>query len=160
MQRILTIHRVLANVAGFLVLVLILLIVVDAGGRFLFNKPFRGGTEISKILLAWVFFLPFAYALIQGTHVRITLVLTHLPHRLHLVAEVLIDLLSLVFLGLVVYASGKQFWESFIVGEVMAAPIWVPFWAAKLAVPVGCLLLAAQFSIHLVAYLQQLVKRS
>ncbi len=37
---------------------------------------------------------------------------------------------------------------SFAIGEEMAAPIWIPFWLPKLALPVGCLLIGIQLGQH------------
>ncbi len=160
MQKILSIHKKLATIFGLLVMVLMFLIVVDAGGRFLFNQPLSGGVEMSRVVLAWILFLPLAYALVQGTHVRVTMLIMRLPHRLHLAAEVLVAILSLLFFGLAIYAGWGQFWDSFIVGEDMGAPIWIPFWLAKLALPLGCLLIAAQLGIGLAANLRQLGRRN
>lgn len=158
MQKILIFHKILANIIGLLILAITLIIVVDAGGRFLFDKPLLGGVEISKVLLAWILFCSLTWSLLQGAIVQVTMVIGRLPTRLYLVFEVLIAILSLLFFGLVVYAGWLQFWESFVVGEEMAAPIWVPFWLAKLAVPVGCFLIGMQIGINFVARLLKLLR--
>jgi len=136
------------------------IIVADSGGRFLFDKPLLGAVEVSRVVLAWVLFGSIVYALVQGTHVRVTLLLARFPLRLRLVAEALIIVLSMVYFGLAVYQGWGQFRDSFIASETMAAPIWIPFWLAKLALPVGCLLIAVQFGINLVANFRQLAGRS
>ena len=159
MQKILSIHRVLASILGLLIIVLMFIIVVDTGGRFLFDQPLSGAVEISRVVLAWILFLPLAYALVQGTHIQVTMLLMRLRHWFRLVAEVIIVVLSLLYFGLAVYAGWGQFWESFRVGEDMGAPIWIPFWIAKAAVPIGCLLIAAQLGIGLVVRVRQLSKR-
>ena len=160
MQKILSTHRVVATMSGSLVMVLMFIIVVDSGGRFMLAKPLQGAVEISRVVLAWVLFGSLAYALVQGTHVRVTLFLTRLPRRLYLIVEILIIILSLLFFGLVVYAGWGQFWESFALNEAMAAPIWIPFWLAKLALPVGCLWIATQLGIDLVDNLRHPGRRS
>lgn len=153
MEKIVRFHKSLANVLGLLIVLLVLIIAVDAGGRFLFNKPLPGPIEVSKVILGWVLFLSLAYALVQGTHIQVQLFLLRCPPRLRLVADILIDTLGLCFFGVITYSGWKQFWESFTVGETMPAPIWIPFWLAKLAVPVGCLMFAGQFGINAVSRL-------
>ncbi len=160
MQRILSAHKVVATIVGALVMVLMFIIVVERGGRFLFGKPLQGAVEISRVVLAWVLFGSLAYALVQGVHVRVTLFLTRFPQRPRLIAEAIIIALSLLFFSLAVYQGWGQFWDSFTQHETMAAPIWIPFWLAKLALPVGCFIIAAQLGIDLVANLRQLGGRS
>lgn len=160
MQKILRIHSVLAVIFGLLLVVLMFVIVIDIGGRFFFLKPLPGGVEIARVLLAWIFFLPLAYALVTGAHVRVTVLLTRLPHRLSSIADGLGTIFSISFLSLAVYASWKQFWESFVVGETLPAPIWIPFWLAKLALPIGCSLITAQLIINLVVHFRQLARRN
>ena len=148
MQTILKFQKVLASILGLLVLVLMFIIVIEVFGRFLFNTPLKGGVEISTIVMTWILFLPLAYALVRGAHVRVTLVVMHLPSRLHLIVEILVSMVTLGFLGLVTYAGWLQFWDSFSVGEIMPAPIWLPLWLAKLAVPLGFFLFFLQLCVN------------
>lgn len=153
MRKILSFHKGLATALGLLVIVLTLLIVVDVGGRFFFNKPLKGGVEISRTVLAWILFLSLAYGLIQGTHVRVTLITMRLKPRLHFMAEVFTALVSLLFFGFGFYSGLEQFKLSYMIGEEMAAPIWIPFWLPKLGLPIGCFLIGAHLSIDLIARL-------
>jgi len=150
MQKILNFHRRLANFLGLLILALMFVIVIDVVGRFFFNKPLQGGVEISQLLLAWILFLPLAYALFRGAHVQVTILLMYLSRRHKLIAETIITILSLGLFGLAIYAGWNYFWESISVGETMAAPIWLPLWLAKLAALLGFLLIFIQLCINLV----------
>jgi TRAP-type C4-dicarboxylate transport system permease small subunit len=154
MRKILSFHRGLATALGLLVIVLTILIVVDVSGRFFFNKPLKGGVEISRAVLAWILFLSLAYGLIQRAHVRVTLITMRLKPRLHFMAEVFTALVSLLFFGFGFYSGWEQFKLSFVVGEEMAAPIWIPFWLPKLALPIGCFLIGAHLIIDLVSHFQ------
>jgi C4-dicarboxylate transporter DctQ subunit len=152
MEMIARIHRTLATVLGGLVLILMFVIIVDVVGRFGLNKPLPGGVEVSMLLFVWVIFLPLAYVLFEGNHVRLTLLLSRLPQQGRSIAEVINAILSLLLFGLLMYAGWSQFWESFLLGETMAAPIWIPLWVGKLAVPLGCLLMVTQLCIDLVTH--------
>ncbi len=143
------IHRTLATILGCLILILMLVITVDVVGRFVFNSPLPGGVEISSLLFVWVIFLPLAYVLFEGNHVRLTLLLLRFPQQGRSIAELINAVLSLFFFGFLMYAGWTQFLESFRIAETMAAPIWIPLWIGKLAVPLGCFLIVAQFCIDL-----------
>ncbi len=59
--------------SGVLVL-LTLLVVVDVSMRYLFLKPIPGAAEMTELMLPYIAFCSFAYALVAGAHVRMTLV--------------------------------------------------------------------------------------
>jgi TRAP-type C4-dicarboxylate transport system permease small subunit len=150
MQKILRFQKVLANILGLLVLVLMFIIVIEVVGRFLFDTPLKGGVEFSTIVMTWILFLPLAYALVRGAHVRVTLIVMHLPPRVSLIVEILVSIVSLGFFGLITYVGWLQFWDSISVGEIMPAPIWLPLWFAKLAVPLGFFLFFVQLSVNMI----------
>jgi C4-dicarboxylate transporter DctQ subunit len=143
-------YKGLATVLGVLVMVIMFLIVIDVGGRYLFDSPLLGGVEVSRVVLAWILFLALVYGLVQGAHVRVSLVINRFPPRLRLMSEVFTAVLSLGFFALATYSGWEQFKLSFEVSEEMPSPIWIPFWLPKLAVPIGCFLMAVQLGIDLV----------
>jgi TRAP-type C4-dicarboxylate transport system permease small subunit len=158
MEKIVAFHKKLATILGMLILVLMFIIVVDACGRFMFNKPLPGAVELSRVVLAWILYLSLPWGLIQGVHVRVMLFLDRYPPRLRQTVEIMIVFLSMVVFSLMIYAGSRMFWNSFKFGETMAAPIWIPFWLAKLAVPVGCLMMALHFPIDLIARLKLMAR--
>ena len=159
MQKVLSFHRVVGTLSGLLVMVLMFLILIDVIGRKFFNQPLLGAVEVSTLILSWILFVPLAYALVQGIHVRVTMVLGRLSPRRRLVAEVIIAALCLTFFVMAVYAGWNGFWISFSARENMAAPFWIPLWLAKMALPIGCFLMAMQLAIGLVNYIRQLGRR-
>lgn len=150
MGRLMSFYKGLATVLGVLVMVIMFLIVIDVGGRYLFDSPLLGGVEVSRVVLAWILFLALVYGLVQGAHVRVSLVINRFPPRLRLMSEVFTAVLSLGFFALATYSGWEQFKLSFEVSEEMPSPIWIPFWLPKLAVPIGCFLMAVQLGIDLV----------
>ena len=150
MEKLLKFHKNLANILGALIILLVVIIVVEAGGRYLFKKPLPGPIEVSRMILAWILFLSLAYALVQKAHVQVTLILERFSPTSRFWADTIVDTVSLIFFGLIMYSGWLQFLDSYRVDEVMAAPIWIPFWLGKLAVPAGCLLFIFQFFVQIV----------
>lgn len=149
MQKLLKLHNSLANIVGLLIILISLIIVVEVGSRFLFNKPLPGPIEGSRVILAWALFMSLAYGLVQRVHIQVQLFSGHYPRRVRFVMDNLIDVVTLCFFGILTYSAWQQFWESFKMSETMAAPIWIPFWLAKLALPIGCLIFVIQLVINL-----------
>ena len=122
---------------SIVILAIVLLVVADVSGRYLFNSPIKGSLELSGVMLAIVAFLCFSYALIQRTHIRMTLLLDRLPVRLQLIAEIVAGVAGIVFFLLLDLGGIDQFWTSFVIRELMPATITIPYWIPKMVLPIG-----------------------
>lgn len=152
-------YRVYAGlffVSGIALFALMLLTVADVTGRYVFNKPISGTIEISQQMMAFIILLGLAFALVKGVHVRVGLVLDKLPRRLQIPAEVVADITGLFLCGLVTCGSWTQFLDSWIVGEWMPAAVKIPWWPAKLVMPIGFCFIALEFFIRLLSRLIEL----
>jgi len=152
-------NAILAYIAGAVLLLMMLLTVVDVTGRFTLNKPIRGGIEIAQVMMAYVVFFAFAYALIKGAHVRVSLLLERFPLRIRLAMEVLSAVLGVFLFGFLTWGSWRLFWESWIAREWMPAAIRVPWWLPKFALPLGMFFITVQFLIYMVINVSQLRSR-
>lgn len=159
MQKLSGFHRVVANIAGLFVIALVLIIVFDSAGRFFFNKPLQGATEISRIMLAWILFGAITWALVRKIHIRVDFFADKFPMKMQLTVEIIYCLVSIGFFILALWAGWHQFLESLLTAETMPAPIWIPAWAGKLAVPVGCFIIAAQLVVNLFAMIRSMAGR-
>jgi TRAP-type C4-dicarboxylate transport system permease small subunit len=153
-------NKWIAISAGFLIIVVTVLIVIDSVGRFLFNKPLIGGVEISILLSAFIVFLGLAYALIQGAHVQFTLFEVMFPPKFRRGCNVFINSVGMLFMALAFYATSRQFWESWVAGETMMAAVKIPYWLAKFALPIGFLLITVQFGFNIISILNKSNTRS
>ena len=150
-----TVYDRLALVSAAVLLAIMLLTVADVTGRYVLNRPIRGAIEISMQMMSYVVFLCLAYTLVKGAHVRISLALDSLPQRLRIQAEVIA---GLCLCGLLVWGSWAQFRDSWVVWELMPAAIDIPWWPAKLAMPIGFFAMAFQFSAYLLSHLIELAR--
>lgn len=149
-------NKWIAIVTGSLIIVVTLLIVIDSAGRFLFNKPLTGGVEISILLSAFIVFGGLAYALIQGAHVQFTLFEVMFPPKGRRICDIFINLMGMLFMAFALYATSGQFWESWLARETMMAAVKIPYWLAKLALPIGFFLITVQFGFYLVSSIRKL----
>lgn len=142
------VNRYLGLGLGGVALGLALLITVDVTARHFFNSPIAGVLEVSKVVLAYMVFLSLAFALTQQAHIRVTLVRERVSKR----AKMVLDLVSL-FAGVVVTVlllsyAWRFFWEAWVVLERMNAPVPMPLWLAKLALPLGLSLFCLQWVLY------------
>lgn len=129
---------------------MILMIVVDVIGRFVFNRPLPATVDMSELVLPWIIFLPMAYTLAIKGHVRVTLLTSRVPLRSQKCLEAFACILGFAIFVLLAIRGWSFFWDSFIIRERMLAPIYLPMFIGKLAMPIGLVLIAFQFLLQIV----------
>ncbi|MBA7657392.1 hypothetical protein ES703_65329 [subsurface metagenome] len=151
------VNRVAAIISAVVLLGMMLLVVCDALGRSVLLMPIPGAVEGTGLLMPYIIFFAFAYTLVVGGHVRVSLLLDRLPARFQLRAEVLACIIGVAFFGILTYYGWIHFWESFVIREFMMAPIKLPWWVGKLAMPIGLFIMSVQFLFLLLGYIAELV---
>ncbi|MBY6091890.1 TRAP transporter small permease [Maritimibacter alkaliphilus] len=72
-------RRLLAVLCGVILLVMMGLTVVDVIGRYVFNSPLVGATELTELLLAAVVFIGLPAVSLDDEHVTVDLLTSRLP---------------------------------------------------------------------------------
>jgi TRAP-type mannitol/chloroaromatic compound transport system permease small subunit len=145
----------------WLVLAAVLISCVNAIIRKAFNWSSNSLLEIQWYLFSAIFLFCAGYTLLRNQHVRIDVVSGRLSKR----AQAWIDILGTVFFLLplaimVMYLSWPVFVQAYQRHEVSTNAGGLIIWPARLLVPIGFLLLAAQGISELikrVAFLKRLI---
>jgi TRAP-type C4-dicarboxylate transport system permease small subunit len=135
--------------ASLALLCLTLMIVADTFFRYVFSAPFPASVEISQLIQPYVVFLPLAYAMATGSHVRVTLLTERIGGKPKRWISCLAYLVGLLFFSIMAYMSGLNFWESFRINETMLAAIKLYWWIGKLAMPLGTAMIAIECAYQL-----------
>jgi TRAP-type C4-dicarboxylate transport system permease small subunit len=139
-----SLNRLLVYLSCLALLGMSIMISVDVVLRFFFNAPLPASVEISQLIEPWVIFLPFAYTLAIGGHVRVTLITMRISPRWQAVCEIFACGVDFVFFLILGYFSWIEFAHSLSINEIMLAAIRLPWWAGKLAMPIGVFVIAIQ----------------
>jgi TRAP-type C4-dicarboxylate transport system permease small subunit len=130
------------------IFLMVVLTCVDVFGAKLFRAPVFGALDM--MMLAQLLAVTFAgaMALIQGRHVQVEFIMILLPRRIQALVDALINVLCLVFFGIVV-------WRLFVYGqyiqtgreETMTAhiPLFPFAYASAVAIIPFCLVFLQQF---------------
>ena len=145
----------------WLVLAAVLISCINAIIRKAFNWSSNSLLEIQWYLFSAIFLFCAGYTLLRNQHVRIDVISGRLSKR----AQAWIDILGTVFFLLplaimVMYLSWPVFVQAYQRHEVSTNAGGLIIWPARLLVPVGFLLLAAQGISELikrVAFLKRLI---
>lgn len=132
------------GLSGLALLVLTLMTTADTFMRYVFNAPFPASVEISQLIQPYVIFLPFAFALSSGSHVRVTLFTDKLKGRPKAIVDFIPFLIGSIFFTVMTYISWIRFYDSFRINETMLAAIRLYWWVGKMAMPIGLGLMTIQ----------------
>jgi TRAP-type C4-dicarboxylate transport system permease small subunit len=125
---------IVAAVATFGMMVLT---TIDAGGRYLFNRPILVAFELSTnyLMVAAVFLaLPHAYR--QGANIRVTFFVDRLGRRPRLVIDHTVQLISILYGAMLVFAT---FWQAHHIMSTgtMFTTVDLPLWPGHVLVSLG-----------------------
>ena len=126
--------------SGILAFILMFFISADVAFRYFLNSPIPGTFEISRLSLTWICFLGIFSGYSSKAHVRVTILTSRLPkYQSHF--EFIAGIFWLLVFSFLIFESTFFFWDSFMNREAFPGLIPVPYWLAKLSMPVGSLLL-------------------
>lgn len=139
------------NLLGAIWVVLImLLITADVGGRAFFNAPLAGVPEIVKISVVGLVWCMMAHTLKIDAHLRSTILLDRMSPGGRRSVEFVACLLGAVMFGLIVYSGWDQMIEAWRIGEFEGEePVRVPTYPVRSLVVLGAALTALQFLVML-----------
>ncbi len=139
--------RWMGTLGGFGTLAVMIVVIVDVGGRALFDQPLPGGNEFAELLLVALIFLGLAAAQQRRQHYRVEVLTNHLSPGLRRVLSAIGLLASLLVVGLLAWLSLRHAWQATLKGEASYGIISFPIWPARLVVAIGLALLAMQLLI-------------
>lgn len=135
-----TVHqatKVLALLAVFCIVVMLVAIVADVTRRTLFGQAVPGVVELAEVMMVAIVFLGLGFAERRGAHVSMTLLVRKLPPRTAAVVNGLGLLLVMAVVGWMVYVTADRALISFEAREFRFGLVRVPVWPARIAIAVG-----------------------
>lgn len=123
--------RALRGLVALVLLALMMVTVVDVVGRDLFDRPLRGGYELSGLMLMVLFYIALPGATAGGHHIAVSLIDRAAPARLRAGLALARDLLGaavMIALALFVLRSGlaaARYQETTLLLRLPVAPFRV-----------------------------------
>ncbi len=147
----------LYNLAGAIAALSILGICLVVSGQVLLNILARIGgpgwsytipsyADFSGFFLATATFMALAYTLRAGGHIRVNLLVGHLPARPRWLLELLTLALGAVMAGYATYYTASLLGESYRYGDMSPGIVAIPLWIPQLGMVAGLGLLALAFA--------------
>jgi TRAP-type C4-dicarboxylate transport system permease small subunit len=117
-----------------------IIVTIDVTGRFLFNKPLRGGIEIVEELMVCVIFLLLAYVTETEKHIKVDIFISLMEQK----APRLSRLISFVFDMLMIFVLAILTWQGFRGGlQAMGSgevtdSLQIPHYPFRFVLMAGC----------------------
>lgn len=144
-EKIERILMVLGAASGLATLLIMISVVADVSGRFFFNRPIHGATELSELLLVAMVFFGLAATQQNRQNYAIDMIARHLPARLQTLLDLFGYLFCLAVSVTLAWFSSRQALDSFARGEAGFGIVPFPIWPARFILATGLWLLALQF---------------
>ena len=153
-------HRIetlLIIFSGLAVAGLVVLAVLSVSGRFLFNQPLAGYIDWIQQFMPVIAFTGISYALRNGTHIRMDMLINKAKGRQFYAAEFISTLLIFALMLFLLWGSYTHFSRSFDLAQPLfsrdsSIDIGLPLWPAKLLIPVSFAIMVLRAIIQLFAY--------
>ena len=137
--------------ASAAIFILMLFVVCEVIGRYVFNRPIPGAIDWIEVYMAIFAFLPAAYAQRLGVHVRMELVIAKMRGRLLWGVECFAVCIGVIYCLIIIDKSWEHFLRSIIDGD-STIDVQLQTWPGKLVVPVALTLLCIRLIIQVWGY--------
>src|SRR3954468_21749487 len=140
----------LAWIAAFALTLIALVTFGDVVGRYFFHAPFAFTVELTQMAMAIIVYFGVGLVTHENAHISADVVTLRLPPQLRALLVLATNLLSLVFLAVVVW---RLWWQAeFLRGKGDTTMVWtVPLWPIAIAVAAGSILFLTGLLLQLIA---------
>jgi len=122
----------------------------DVIGRYFFNQPIPGTTELIKTAIIAIVFLGFPYALYKKAHIRTTVLTQRLSPGYEKWLEIISSIIGITIFSLVCIYGWKAAVKAWAVNEFEGVQLRVPTYPSRFIMVLGSFLLVVQYLINLV----------
>jgi TRAP-type C4-dicarboxylate transport system permease small subunit len=144
------------GLSAVFVLVLMVLVMADIIGRYLFNRPVPMTYEVGSFMMVFIVFLGLAYTQRVGAHIRVEFLTLHLSPRTRALLDIIASVLGLGLYAVITYEGFLWSWASWEVGDYVAGLVNIPRYPSQFVVPFGAAILCLQFLADIVRRLSEL----
>ncbi len=148
--------NILGYIAGWFVLVIMLLVLVEVISRYVFHRPLMVSDEFGSYLLVAVSYLAAAYAWKEKGHVRITALVSRLPQGVSSWLRLITMLLALVVAIGLSWSAYSYLQTSFRLGMASGSWLHFPLQGPHMTLMIGFTLLSLMILVEVTRAIKNL----
>jgi TRAP-type C4-dicarboxylate transport system permease small subunit len=133
--------------AGALAL-MVLIVVSNVMGRYVFRKPVLGAVEMVGLLTVVVVFCVLAFTESKGAHIVVDIVISRLPGRTKAIMTSVMCFIGAVFFIVVGWQGWDLMWSNLFPDMRTTGVLSIPFAPFMFIMAFGCLLFGLELLVH------------
>lgn len=137
---------------------MMLLVTGDVLGRYLFNSPIHGTTEITEFMMVGLLYFTLAHTQALKAHIRVDMLVSLFSPRARLICEEITYFLGFILLALITWQSLVSAIQAWKIGETTFGLILFPLFPAKVLIPIGCFIVCLRLILDFFHGLRNLRK--
>lgn len=131
------VEKFLKHGAAFITLSMMLLTVIEISLRKLVGYSMEGVYEAIELMLVLIVYLGLAHAQQLGKNVRVEVLLMRVPFKVKQALEAFTMVLTVAFITLAIWMTGKEAWASWLIKETTFLPAALPIYVARATITIG-----------------------
>ena len=140
----------LAELAGWIVVVMMLTISYDVAARYIFNAPTTWSFEINRYMLIMVVFIGGAWTLPAGGHVSVDIAVERVSERKRMILDIVTSVMAAVYVFIFLAESVVFTWDAIAHNVKSTEYLAWPLWPIRAFLVIGGLLLLLEYIIRIV----------
>ena len=142
-------ERVFMAVAVGCMVAIMLLVSIDALGRYLFNSPLQWAYElVTYFLMVAVVYFAASSTFQQGDHVGVDLFYHMMSPRIRVWSMILCSLLAVIVFGLITWSGFKDVAKYYTENDFIIGYVLWPTWLSYIPIPLGAGLMVLRMLNH------------
>ncbi len=142
------INRICAEVCGWMLSVVMILLVVDVVCRT-FATPVMGVAELAMFVMIGTVYAGLGNCEMLHNHVRVESLVERLPARMQKVVMILTYIVAILTIGVTTYAMCDNAWSSFVDKESIAGAVAYVLYPVKFVMAIGMIVYTLQLVVNL-----------
>ncbi|SMD12372.1 TRAP-type mannitol/chloroaromatic compound transport system, small permease component [Desulfocicer vacuolatum DSM 3385] len=149
MGKISQFNKIMGEMAGWIVVAMMLTISFDVAMRYLFNAPTTWSFEVNRYMLIMVVFLGGPWTLTAGGHVSVDLVTDTMGGKRKLRLDIVTSVMAFAYMLMFTWESMVFTWDAWENATRSTEYLAWPLWPIRMFLVVGGALLSIQYLIKI-----------
>jgi C4-dicarboxylate transporter, DctQ subunit len=145
-------------ITGGLTMVMMIAVMREVLGRYLFQSPTEWSVEVTCYLIVIMGYLALPYTELKDKHIRIDFIHEHFRGKLKHGVDIFIHTLGIIWCGVLVWQGFIQAWDSFVSGSRSETTLEWPLAPFHAMIPIGAFLLGLVLIGKVVNSVELLIK--
>ena len=138
-----SLSRWMGYVSSVLIIVLMLLVTADVCGRYFFDSPVTGASELARFMMIIIVFPALAWTALSGKHIKVDLVMERFPPRVQLIVNIFMLLGVLAVYSIIAWRAALYSMEVDNITSTLELPQAFFYWVMTVGFAVFCVSIIA-----------------